>query len=411
MLSSGDAVGVFAMSEYRQFTVEDATAAARQALSRAAGYPIAVEQVSNLGSEQRRNLILRASAVKPDGASRSVIIKATRARGYDPSAADAFETSGLIREWAAVRLLAQRTGHPPAGPALLEADIERGVLVFDDLGDGLASLVQPLLKGSAAEAEQALMAYATALGELHVAAADCRAAHSAVLRHALPAVRLPQPARDWTNRIARKAADLLGETLPEQEAALIAERLQGPGIWQTLVHGDPCPDNVLLIPDGTARLIDFEFSSPGHALLDAAYWRMGFPSCWCAGHIPVAVADRMEQAYRSTLARVVPIAEDDQDFRRESALICVAWLVDSLAWLLESALREDRTWGISSNRARILHYLGTAIERMTETGVLPRIRDLAAVWQDRLRAIWPDSQPLAPFPAFAAGYDGKDPDA
>jgi hypothetical protein len=382
-----------------------------QALSGPAGHRFAIEQVSNLGGEQRRNLILRASAVGPDGASRSIIIKATRATDYDPSAADAFETSGLIREWSAVTLLAQRTSHPAVGPTLLAADLGQGVLVLDDLGEALASLVHPLLKGSAAEAEQALMAYATALGELHVAAADCRAAHTALLQHALPAVRIPQPARDWTNRIARKSAALLGGTLPEPELALIAERLQTPVIWSTLVHRDTCPDNVLLTADGTARLIDFEFSSPGHALLDAAYWRMGFPSCWCAGHIPGVVADRMDMAYRSTLTKAVPVAANDQAFRRESAITCVAWLFESLEWLLETALREDRTWGISINRARILRYLATAIELMTETGVLPRVRDLAAVWQGRLQAKWPESGSLAPFPAFAGGYDGKDPAA
>jgi hypothetical protein len=73
-------------------------------------------------------------------------------------------------------------------------------------------------------------------------------------------------------------------------------------------------------------LIDFEYPRPGHALLDAAYWRMGFPTCWCAGQVPGGVRARVETAYRRAVASAVPAALDDARFAREAAMIDFAWL-------------------------------------------------------------------------------------
>jgi hypothetical protein len=114
----------------------------------------------------------------------------------------------------------------------------------------------------------------------------------------------------WIEREPRTVIGLLGGSVPDDEMMLMASRLHSPGPWQALVHGDPCPDNVLLAADGTAKLIDFEFARPGHALLDAAYWRMGFPTCWCAGRVPDALSRQLDDAYRIALAEAVPAAAD-----------------------------------------------------------------------------------------------------
>jgi hypothetical protein len=50
-------------------------------------------------------------------------------------------------------------------------------MIFEDLGTDLTSLVDPLLRGTAEEAERALTLYATALGGLHADTADCLASH------------------------------------------------------------------------------------------------------------------------------------------------------------------------------------------------------------------------------------------
>ncbi len=168
------------------------------------------------------------------------------------------------------------------------------------------------------------------------------------------------------------------------------------------MHGDPCPDNILLT-DGHAILLNLEFARPGHALLAAAYWRMGFPTCWCAGTIPAEIMHRVDRAYRAAMGAAVPIAADDSAFRRESASIDMAWLLGNLAWRLKGALAENGIWGRIPNRSRILTYLQRAIQSTGEADILPRLRAWAITQQDDLRSRWPDAGQLSDFPAFSRG--------
>jgi aminoglycoside/choline kinase family phosphotransferase len=388
------------MNHYRSFTADDAVRAAEAALSRTAGTAVVIDAVRDLGDDQRRNLILRASATDPDGASRSVIIKATRAADFDATAETAYVTSGLVKEWAATTLLHDQAAESGRSGALLAADIAQGVLVFEDYGADLASLVQPLLHGSASEAAQALTAYAIALAQLHTETIGCRAQHARIIRTSLPGATLPPPGHGWIEREPRTVIGLLGGSIPDDDMMLMASRLQSPGPWQALVHGDPCPDNVLLAVDGTASLIDFEFARPGHALLDAVYWRMGFPTCWCAGRVPATLTEQLDDAYRSALAGAVPAVTDRDVFRRECAIIAVIWMFGSLAWLLEEALKEDTEWGIATRRSRILHYLEAAIQQASDADVLRGTRRTAGAWLEDLRGRWAGCSSLALYPAF-----------
>jgi aminoglycoside/choline kinase family phosphotransferase len=389
------------MTDFRPFSVDDAVAVASAALSRAAGEEVKIASVLSLGEGARRNLVVRAQAVQGGTKPRSIIIKATRAANYDPGAVNAYEASGFVKEWAATSYLARHASGHRFTPNLVAHDLKQGVLVYDDLGEGFPSLVAPLLHGTAHEAEQALTAYAEALAALHRATIGCREDHSAILREGFPTVVIPPPAHYWIENVARVPHALLGGDFPEDEAELVLDRLRQPGCWQALVHGDPCPDNVLLDADGRALLIDFEFARPSHALLDAAYWRMGFPTCWCAGTVPAEVRHRIDRAYRAAIADAVPEARDDEEFGRESAIIDAAWLLGSLAWLLEGALAEDGRWGRTTNRSRIIKYLERAIRSAEETNVLPRLRMLAVTWHKDLRCRWSDTAPLSDFPAFA----------
>ena len=387
--------------DFRPFNCDDAVAAASAALSRCWATSVAIDTAQSLGDEARRNLVIRARATASGVASRSIIIKATRAASYDARAADAYAVSGFVKEWAAASYLARHASGQPFTPALLAHDLDQGVLVYDDLGEGVPSLVGPLLHGTACEAEQALTAYAEALAALHRETIGCRSGHSAILREGFPSSAMPPPAHRWIEDVARAPHALLGGDFPDDEADMIAERLRQPGCWQALVHGDPCPDNILLAADGRAVLIDLEFARPGHALLDAAYWRMGFPTCWCAGTIPAVVTHRIERIYRAALDDAVPEAANADAFRRERAITDFAWLLGNLAWLLKGALAEDGVWGRATNRSRLLTYLEKAIQSAGEADILPRFRALAATWQSDVRSRWPNAMPLADFPAFS----------
>jgi aminoglycoside phosphotransferase (APT) family kinase protein len=389
------------MVDFGRLTLDDAVAVASAALSQASGELVKIESVRSLGDDSRRNLILRAHAVQGRATPRSIIIKATRAPDYDADAVNAYQVSGLVKEWAATRYLGGYASGHRFAPDLLAYDLKQGVLVYHDLGDGLQSLVAPLLHGTAHEAEQALTAYAESLAALHCATMGCRDDHAAVLREGFPLAAIPPPAHRWIEDVARVPHALLGGAFPDDEADLILDHLRHPGCWQALVHGDPCPDNVLLAADGRAILIDFEFARPGHALLDAAYWRMGFPTCWCAGTIPDEVRGRIDRTYRAAIADTVPAARNDDEFRIEIAIIDAAWLLGNLAWLLKGALAEDGTWGRATSRSRIIAYLERAVRSMEQANVLPGLQQLAFTWCKDLRSRWPDTVPLPVFPGFA----------
>jgi thiamine kinase-like enzyme len=395
------------MNPQRAFSVEDSVRAAEVALTHSAGEPAAIRDVQSLSDEQRRNLILRASAIGRDGSAKPIIIKATRAANYDPAAEDAYERFGLAKEWAAATLLAQRAHKHRRHSTFLAADVRRGVIVFEDLG-GLQSLAQTLLHGSVPEAEKALTAYALALAQLHTETLNPQTEHEEIVRRAFPNARVAQPGRpgavplghDWLDQVSQMVPSLLGGSLPEREVAIVAKHMRRPGPWLVLAHADPCPDNVLLTAPGRAELIDFEFAAPGHALIDATYWRMGFPTCWCAGDLPNAVADRLDQTYRVALAESLPLAANYEAFRRESAIVSVAWMLASLGWILERALKEDVTWGISTLRSRILFYLERAVEIAAHEDELAGIAKAIQLWLATLRDCWPAIAPLAVYPAF-----------
>lgn len=378
---------------------------AEAVLSRGWQTPVSLTDVVALGDADRRNLILRALACRDGTPSCSVIVKATRDAAFDPTAADLFETSGLAKEWAAAAFLTDRA--PTAGhmPAFLGGSAAHGVLVFEDLGAGLGSLVDPLLKGPADRAVAALTAYATALGRLHADTLGRAADHARALQSAFPAATPPDPGggESWRQQtVARMERLLGGPPIPPSiidEIAVVGERLARPGAWFGLVHRDACPDNVLL-REGRAHLLDFEFASPGHVLIDASYWRMGFPSCWCAGRLPAPVLATMDHAYREALGRALPLARDDRAFREEMAIAQFARLFGSLAWLLDKALAEDRPWGISTHRRRILWYLDAAAEGAQQAGVLGGLADTVRRWREDLGMRWPETEPLALYPAF-----------
>ena len=54
------------------------------------------------------------------------------------------------------------------------------------------------------------------------------------------------------------------------------------------------------------RLIDFEFTRFGHALIDGLYPQIPFPTCWCCNVIPDGLADELTTAYRAELGARLP---------------------------------------------------------------------------------------------------------
>jgi hypothetical protein len=389
------------MSQLRTVDVQEILARAEEALSTASGKMLKLGNVEVLSNDDRRNFIARATAHDVDDRARSVIVKATRSSTYNPTAANLLQASGLAKEWVAGAFLAAHASGRGHGSALLAGDVATGVVVFEDLGKHLPSLVDPLLKGTAQEAERALKLYATALGRLHADTIGCIDTYQETFESIFGSGR-PRGALGWRlEKEAELVADRIGGILPANELEFLSSRLVDPGPWLSLTHGDPCPDNSLLVHE-SIRLIDYEFARPSHALLDGIYWRMGFPTCWCAGRIPSDVAARIDTTYRMELGNSIPPALDDNAYRIELTYMSAVWLFTCLSWRLDEALKRDEMWGIWSIRGRLLWYLEAVIEMTDATNVLPGMNRIARGWLLELQRRWPDATFLGLYPGFAS---------
>lgn len=286
---------------------------------------------------------LRAGTVRCTGdrSGRSVIVKRARQiedRPFDPD--DPRLAGPFLGDVAGLRFLG------PLGPGLIGAAPQVGVLVMHDLG--VAEGLDPvLLRGTADAARRGLGDWAEALGNLHAACAGRRTEYEALRSSLGPAI----PASDLVPKLIATLT-ALGIPAPEDElAAALAYGMASD--FDTYLHRDPCPDNVLLLPDGL-RIIDFERGSFGPATLDGSVLRMAMPTCWCVGRVPDDVLAEAEGRYRAAASRGIPELADEGRFAAGMAAACAAHLVVTLGWHLERALAEDVTWGEATFRERIL---------------------------------------------------------
>lgn len=282
-----------------------------------------------------------------------LIVKGLRAEGKKRMDGDA----GFDREWAALEHLT--TAHVPV-PRFVGGDRDVPVLVQSLLPTG-HSLADSLLGDDPARAAADLVAYATTMAKLN-------------------SVASLNDERSWR----LKAVDLGraafgGDAAVDEALAVLDAGRTG------FVHGDTCPDNMVIDDDGTCHLFDFEFSTGGPVALDAVYLVAPFPSCWCFAPLPDAVVADALAAYRA----VLPL--DDREL--DAAIVAAA--VGGLT-MLERARTDDMSWGLTTLRPRILRWLDVCSQQSTFDAAARRSVELAS----QLRADWGDAV-APPHPAFA----------
>jgi ankyrin repeat protein len=350
-----------------------------------------------------------AAAPEVDGqpAPASVVVKQARRNPdnpYDPEAAEGWNSSwGLFEDWAATQLFASLPGSHEYALRFYGGDRQAGVIVIEDLGDGEA-LVDRLMGDDPRRAEEGLRLLAECVGRMHAETMGQQERYWEYRDALGPRVR-----RHWLRPLEACREELLQgfsragiEPAPgfEAEFQQLAAAMADPGPFLAYVHGDPCPDNCR-ISDGRLRLLDFETGGFRHALLDAVYGRILFPTCWCVNRLPAHIAPMMERAYRARLVEGCPAAADDRRFQRELVHCCAYWLITNGIWMLGQSLDGDWRWGISTWRQRVLLRLDALADVTEEFGHLPAMGDTARRCTARLREIWPpetDAMPL--YPAF-----------
>jgi Ser/Thr protein kinase RdoA (MazF antagonist) len=277
----------------------------------------------------------------------------------------------------------------PVAPRLLGADAEAGIVLMEDLGPG-PSLADSLLTGDRSRVRADLVSYAEALGSVHA---------WSMRRPRDPRLGTPP----WPGDGARGKDAFLGAAVSlglaaagaRTEIGQLSLMLAETG-YQGLVHGDACPDNVRFL-DGRCRIFDFEHSGWGPVVLDASCLLAPFPSCWCFGRLPASVAAPAMAAYRGRLEAAGIGLGPPWDVAMTAAL--GAWIV---AWgdAIAKVLEEDKEWGTTTMRPRLLTWLRSFTSAAGRSGVLPGLRLLAGGLHERLSARWPQAV-TADYPALA----------
>ncbi|MFF2996532.1 phosphotransferase family protein [Streptomyces sp. NPDC057950] len=306
-------------------------------------------------------------------ADRSLVIVKQITDGGD-TGADA--DTRFAREVAGLRLAGRATG-PAVAPAVLATDLPARVMVLEHLDD-------------LGNTDDWMPGYAESLARLHALTGSADAG-------ALPAWSGPTAADAESFLALARSLDVpVPFAVPDELAALL-DRLD-PTSHHALLHGDPCPGNDLRATDGV-RFVDFERASLGNGLVELAYFRIGFPTCWCAMSVTDAPLAEVEGIYRTTWRGLT-----GRDVPGDLADACAGWLIQGDA-LVERAHRgtadqlarvptEDFEWGHISARERLVHRLGVVADMTGDHDHLHAVGRLSSALAARLLERWSTLRPL-----------------
>jgi hypothetical protein len=369
------------------------------------GASVTLGERTGLGGSNRSNVWRWSLQGAPVPA---VIVKkaSTEHEPYEPDKAIFGPAARLFSEWAALQLLTNLKAD--LAPCFYGGDRDAGVIILEDLGT--APTMDKLLLGDDPQAaESALINLAQTLGQMHALTAHSRADFDR-LRTGLGPPIPPRPTADSAPLAQTEMAGLLNRVLEplnftvpdaiEDELKQLTRAWQQNQAFFVLVHADPCPDNILVYAD-TVKLLDFEFSRYGSALVDGTYWRTFFPTCWCCNRVPPKIAEQMEQVYRAELVKVLPSAQDDPLYYQAVTEAGLNWAISFLNWEGLDPLVDDDKWGIATIRQRILMRFDVVAGLCEQYGHYPAVGHMFRALAARLRQRWPeDVHSLPEYPAF-----------
>lgn len=311
----------------------------------------------------------------------------------------------FLNDWVGAEFLSSLRTDNRISPAFYGGDMEQGFFILEDLGEH-RNLVNPLLQGDAINAEIGVLKYYTALGTLHATTAGKANAFEGMFTTRFPGQQPFAEEMLGIEERIQKVYEILDQLgVPANDALTVeiekvTNAVSLPGPFLTYIHADPCPDNVFDMGNHY-RFIDFEWGHFGHALLDAVYPRMMWPSCWCANHLPDELIARMESNYRAKLIEGCPEAQEDSLWEMGLVQMCAMTLLNRLAWDLELALGEDRKRGIATIRQRTLAQLESFIKASESFHKLPALCSTASHLSSVLKKRWGETIPLPLYPALA----------
>ena len=374
---------------------------AEQVVSQKFGAPVRMEPGQLLTEEGRKSSVTRHSlSGGPSGTPKSAIVKRANLQGLEGNERD-WAYGGFLNDLAGINFLDAALGTASPAPRFYGADPHASLFVLEDLGES-DNLVPRLMGDDPQGATDALSRLATTLGRMHASTIRQASAYEAVRTGLGP--RQPDlykifGGNDTLKDLLERIGIVPSRRFYEEIEEVLASTSE-PGPFMAFTHGDPCPDNCADTDSGM-KLFDFELSGFRHALLDATYARMMFPTCWCSGRLPKEVWTLWECAYRSELAVSCSEATDDGMFYRGIIECCAYWTAFTMLDLLNSVLVEDQRWGIATKRQRILARLQAFTEFDEEPKHLSETRSLYSMLHEKLVGMWSsETGNLAQYPAF-----------
>lgn len=345
----------------------------------------------------KRLLIYRCTLVEsPAGKPNSVIVKHVN---YSPPAGahdeDTEITPAIInKDWAGLVFLNELDLAGTLVPRFYGGSKEIGLMVMEDLGSSDSNRLNLLLQGNdPLAAEAGLMALMRSVGRLHALTMGKMARYEAILTELGEIDRkdFELYSFEFLNPGFEKLAKQLEITLPAgavEEMDQVYRLLKEPGDFLAFVHGDPCPDNCLLV-EGEMRLFDFELGNFRHALLDGAYSRFHFPTCWCVNRLPEDLWRKMEAAYRVELVKGCPSAADDEVFYPALLAAGIGWSLGLCEWYdMPELFNKDFDWGTSTVRQRFMLRFDMVARSAAELGYFPVLGACFAEFAAKLRTYW-----------------------
>ncbi len=381
--------------------------------------PIRIKDMYFLSEPDRRNILARLILEDPQKSINSVILKQSLSHRSHDSREDVLER--FAREYAGLKLLSESDTNYSV-PRFFGGNQSLYFILLEDLGSEHISLVDSLTKSDADKASLALKRFTKSLAHFHMASIGRLKIYDQILNQIYPGRKTIQSEIKW------KQNDLLPKLeracrifeLPftdtiKREAISVIEEVFMPGPFHVLTHGDICPDNVFDHEDkDELQLIDFEWAKPGSSLLDATYFKMNFPTCWCAKALPEKVIIELDQLYRDMMAHKIPESLDDHKYYHAYTHACGFWLLRAMPFVKRimeknyswssGPVPSESLWKPEQNlvRPRFISRLEAFIQVSETHNLLPHLRLVAKQMLEKAYQKWYDACPLDMYPAFSA---------
>jgi len=368
------------------------TNVAESALATAFGEKVRFGKITTLDSSPRSEVYRIELLARPTHNPNSIIVKRV------------LERDGLVNEWAGVQFLTQVADNIPVAPTFYTGDSATNIVIMSDLGKG-RGLDSYLLGHDPIAAAEALLKWATALGKMHALTVGKQQEYEQICN----ALESRQSASSvspylelsilFQHMIA--AVDVVPVPGTTDDLTKLTKTMMQPGPFFAYTHGDPCPDNVILV-DGHFKFLDFESGMFRHAMTDAIFARLNFPWCWCSAHLPEHLPLMMEQVYRAELVKGCPEANDDTFFFHALVDGCAAWVAHWDKWLpLTELLQADVPGDYVTSRQKTLFRFSTFVHMTREYGHLESMGETIRQVLVKLQERWsPELEVMPYYPTF-----------